>query len=92
MGDDVTIDALTGEIKVSAIDRDARQEQTFTFNIIACEVNLPGECITQSVVFLITDLNNQIPEITVSPQVIEIDENFYGDLDITISVTDLDLV
>nr|AJA41107.1 cadherin-like protein [Holotrichia parallela] len=88
----ISIGLETGVITVLPIDRDADQEIIYTFTITACEVMMETACVSQLVTFLVRDLNNQWPEITVdSARTTRILENTYQDLEFVISVNDRDM-
>lgn len=92
--DEIEIESDTGRIIVSPIDRDYHQLQTYEFTIIACEVPEPESCVNQNAIFIVDDIDDQRPEISVDPNdlVIKIPENSMGTINIPISAHDIDFV
>lgn len=77
---------------MNPIDRDADGIQIYQFQIFACEQKIPSACANQNISFLVDDINDQFPNITAIIQEFNMDENYYGDLDLGMVVIDMDIV
>ena len=84
----------TGVITINQIDRDALKREIFKFRIIAYEVENITSSINSTIVVVVNDKNDHIPEITPSDLSIEILEETYMNLNFSeqIVITDPDLV
>lgn len=82
-------------ITVSGIDRDALQQEIFSFTIRATEEHEPNFYTDQSVTFIVDDLNDNSPTI-INPSSktldLKIPEALITDLDFTIDIIDIDSV
>lgn len=80
-------------ISVESIDRDELELDVLQFMIFACEENDPYYCINQTILFIVNDINNQDPLITVAGSTdLEIPENYFEDLNIDMYAHDRDTV
>lgn len=95
LGGYVSIDKDTGEISVEPINRDAGNDQ-ISFSVTAIEVEDPTSTLTNTMLLIIQDVDDQIPEITVDGSDkkelnIAIDEGS-TEIDTKILVSDIDQV
>lgn len=84
----------TGLITINEIDRDTLKKEIFKFTIIAYEVENITSSINSTIVVVVNDMNDHIPEISPSNLSIDILEETYMNLNFSeqIVIIDPDLV
>lgn len=87
------VDAKTGLVTINEIDRDDRKQEMFRFDITAYEKSNNDSNITQSIVVIVEDVNDNSPQITPESLEITIDEETYTTLEFAepIKIQDRDL-
>ncbi|XP_055680929.1 protein dachsous-like [Lutzomyia longipalpis] len=88
----VAIDEDTGVISVQPINRDQLKQEVFTFNIIAAKDYNLTWAIDGPAVLIVDDVNDNYPEIYLSPTTVSIPESTYMQLPFTqFVIDDIDL-
>ncbi|XP_059617696.1 cadherin-23-like [Phlebotomus argentipes] len=88
----VSIGEDSGVISVQAINRDELKQEVFTFTIIAYKANDENWLIDGQAVLIVNDLNDNYPEIFLTPETVEIPESTYTQLPFTtFLINDIDL-
>ncbi|KAK0078156.1 hypothetical protein PV325_002927 [Microctonus aethiopoides] len=88
-----TVDTTTGIITIHEINRDEMKRELFRFQIIAYEKNNITSMINATIIVIVEDKNDNIPEISPDKLSIDIDEETYMTLDFkqSITISDIDL-
>lgn len=88
------MESPTGKITINPIDRDTMKKEVIRFQVTAYEKEDPQSNIVATIIIIIEDINDNIPQIFPENLQINIDEETYMTLDFgqPIIISDPDLV